>query len=188
MKRAVRAAVAAAAFAGLTADVLRAGPVTRWDSTVSGQVLAARKRWWIAPARAVTLLGSTPLGYGALGTVLAARRRPGGAVPAAGVYFARRLLSERIARVRPPESGWRTRASGGSFPSRHTTTAAASARLIVDVLAPDRPGARHLACVVVAGVGLSRIVLGVHWPADVVGGWLFAEACIDAVDAAADRR
>lgn len=186
--RGFRAGAAATAFAGITADVLRAGPVIRWDSRVSGRVVAGRRRSWLAPARAVTLLGSTPIGYGVLGAVLAVRRRPDAAATAAGVYVARLLLSERIDRARPPESAWRTRASGGSFPSRHTTTAAVSARLIVDTLAADHPWARRLAFWVAAGVGTSRVVLGVHWPADVVAGWLLAEAAADALDAAAGRR
>lgn len=182
MRPAVRAVGAAVAFAGLTGDVLRSGPVTRADSAVLYRVVAVRRRGWLPPARAVTLLGSTPLGCGVLGVVLTVRRRPDAAVAGACVYLTRRLLSERAARARPPESVRRTRASGGSYPSRHTTTAAVGARLIADTLAPRRPWARRLGRGVVACVATSRIVLGVHWPSDVVGGWLFADACLDAVE------
>ena len=33
-----------------------------------------------------------------------------------------------------------------------------------------------------AGIGASRVYLGVHWPADVVAGWLFAEGWLHLTD------
>jgi len=39
-------------------------------------------------------------------------------------------------------------------------------------LAVPKRWVRVLAAVMIVGIGASRIVLGVHWPADVIGGWL----------------
>ncbi len=109
------------------------------------------------------------------------------AVAASGVYAGLRLNGV-IDRTRPPIADWAGAAGGPAFPSGHTTMAtllagtcawALSARL-----APGRP--RRLvwaaAAVVAVAVGWSRVWLGVHWPSDVVAGWLFALAwcCIAA--------
>ncbi|MFE0173581.1 phosphatase PAP2 family protein [Streptomyces sp. NPDC059002] len=65
-----------------------------------------------------------------------------------------------------------------AFPSGHAMTAAVVCGLLLWLLRryAVRPAlwrtALVLAVVSVAGVGLTRIWLGVHWPSDVLGGWL----------------
>ncbi|MFF5103702.1 phosphatase PAP2 family protein [Streptomyces sp. NPDC000134] len=65
-----------------------------------------------------------------------------------------------------------------AFPSGHAMTATVVCGLLVWLLrrygAPRalRRAALAVAVVSVAGVGLTRIWLGVHWPTDVLGGWL----------------
>ena len=56
---------------------------------------------------------------------------------------------------------------GFGFPSGHTTMAFTIAALLHPVI-PRRW--RPLLWVLAAGVGLGRMYVGVHWPADVVGG------------------
>ncbi|ANP56885.1 hypothetical protein AVL59_30110 [Streptomyces griseochromogenes] len=66
-----------------------------------------------------------------------------------------------------------------AFPSGHAMTATVVCGLLLRLL--NRFGADRflwraavtVAVVSVAGVGLTRVWLGVHWPSDVVGGWLF---------------
>lgn len=65
-----------------------------------------------------------------------------------------------------------------AFPSGHAMTAALVCGLLLWLLRVHGAGPAlwrtglGLAAVSVAGVGLTRIWLGVHWPSDVVGGWL----------------
>ena len=69
-----------------------------------------------------------------------------------------------------------------AYPSGHAMTAAVSCGLLLWLL--HRSGARPrlwraavgAAAVSVLGVGLTRLYLGVHWPSDVLGGWLLGAA------------
>ncbi|MER8115730.1 phosphatase PAP2 family protein [Streptomyces sp. NPDC094031] len=96
-----------------------------------------------------------------------------------------------VGRVRPPYGGWEVLASGWSYPSGHTTTSALTAGLLITALwlrAPRGRGAlMFLAACWGAGVGLTRIFLGVHWCTDVLGGWLFAAGWLAAALTAAAR-
>ncbi|MFJ5972424.1 phosphatase PAP2 family protein [Streptomyces sp. NPDC093060] len=66
-----------------------------------------------------------------------------------------------------------------AFPSGHAMTAAVVCGLLLWLLHRHGAGrvqwrtAVSVAVVSVVGVGLTRVWLGVHWPSDVVGGWLF---------------
>ncbi|MFE5797051.1 phosphatase PAP2 family protein [Streptomyces sp. NPDC056503] len=85
-------------------------------------------------------------------------------------------------------------ASFAAFPSGHAMTAAVVCGLLLWVFAvvgrePWRGWgtAAGLAVVSVLGVGWTRIYLGVHWPSDVLAGWLMGWCCV-AVAVVAYRR
>lgn len=83
-------------------------------------------------------------------------------------------LKSIVDRPRPAlwSTPWSTWYQGSSFPSGHTLSTAAFATAVTLGASVIWPGTRYLlvalAVVWMGLMGLSRMVLGVHWPADVL--------------------
>jgi membrane-associated phospholipid phosphatase len=88
-------------------------------------------------------------------------------------------LSLALSRPRPPNLDWVTTAGGFAYPSGHTSAATIGAGALGWAITRHlkRRNARAVVWVAVAAyaavVGWTRIWLGVHWPLDVLGAWLF---------------
>ncbi|MFE0643708.1 phosphatase PAP2 family protein [Streptomyces sp. NPDC058877] len=94
-------------------------------------------------------------------------------------------LKALVGRDRPRWSDPVDSAQYAAFPSGHALTATVACGLLLWVLALHwRAGWRGwgtLAGVAVAsvlGVGWTRVYLGVHWPSDVLEGWLLGWCCV----------
>ena len=101
----------------------------------------------------------------------------------AGLGIAGRVaINARTARERPEPTDWVGDAGGSAFPSGHTTSATLFAAACAWAWAPrSRSDAARAVLLAAAGgfalaVGWSRVWVGVHWPSDVLGGWLYALA------------
>jgi undecaprenyl-diphosphatase len=101
------------------------------------------------------------------------------------------VMKSAVARVRPYFPNPVALAPGGSFPSGHALAATLGAGVLLLCVLPLIPSAWRIAAWTVAvlvplAVGFSRIALGVHWPSDVVGGWLLGVGFVAATAAAFD--
>ena len=87
------------------------------------------------------------------------------------------LLKSVIGRARPEDSHL-VLVDSWAYPSGHSLTSAAVIGVLTTVVWRRLPAGTARAVVAVAGVmlvvavGISRIYLGVHWPTDVLAGWL----------------
>ena len=107
------------------------------------------------------------------------------AIVIAGQLLLSNLIKDAVQRARPdlrPLAGF----SGPSFPSGHTTAAAATFAAIAIVLGRDGSSLRRMflagaAVALAVAVGCSRVVLGVHWLTDSIGGlvigWTWVALC-----------
>lgn len=106
------------------------------------------------------LLGSAPVNFGL--RYLVGRVRP-------GVTY----IPHRLPELSHPFQRW-------SYPAGHAMTAAIVYGLLayywVRLCPAARPWASSLLALWLAWIGLSRVYLGVHWPTDVVAGYLLGAA------------
>ncbi|CAN5597526.1 hypothetical protein BH10ACT8_BH10ACT8_08620 [soil metagenome] len=138
------------------------GPTTwRVLAAVAVVVLLVLRRWLPATLVAVAMIGAAVLS--GVTKLAVNRARPVVAVPV-------------------------THVGGGSFPSGHALTSFTAVGVALMVILPLLTGAWRtltvaVAVVVVVLVGFSRLILGAHFPTDVLGGWLIAGIWLAALNA-----
>jgi undecaprenyl-diphosphatase len=137
---------------------------------------AAAARWLTELGGGPVLLAATGFGLG----LLLVRRDWRGATQLTGITLTGRLLVELqkdlTARVRPDAIGHLVPVDSLAFTSGHAANATMVWLCLAFLLTRGGRGrafAVWASVWLVLAVGLSRIMLGVHWPSDVIGGWAF---------------
>jgi membrane-associated phospholipid phosphatase len=137
----------------------------------------------VTVVKAVTMLGSTAVLCGVIGAaaaVLAIRRRWKLAiylvVTGAGALVLDPVLKSLVGRLRPVVAHPVAYGTGNSFPSGHSLGSIVCYGAVLLVFLPAargrwRPAFIGVTVALVALIGISRILLGVHFLSDVVGGW-----------------
>jgi undecaprenyl-diphosphatase len=108
------------------------------------------------------------------------------AVAMAGAALLSGVVKVAVDRARPLVPHPVDHAGGGSFPSGHALTSFTAAALLVLLVGPhlSRLGRAVLAAaaaLVALAVALSRLMLGVHYVTDILGGWLIGALWLTAV-------
>jgi undecaprenyl-diphosphatase len=169
-----------------------------WDKPVFHWVISVRSAWVATLARRVSFFGSTPVVWtvSGLAALVAWRRCPRLAVAIVVVALARPLIEYGLKELvdRPRPTGARlVRGTGPSFPSGHPLAAAASwcmLPLVAALYARRRAVWWCIAVgvwVLVVLIAASRVVLGVHWPSDVVASLLLDVMGVAAVEVLVER-
>jgi undecaprenyl-diphosphatase len=173
-------------FAGL-ADEMLEGDTRQFDAVVRQFVHAHSANWLTAAMQFFSLLGSALIvsiaaASGSIALWVAGRRREAllVAITAIGGGLLMGVLKISFHRERP-EPFFDTRLPASySFPSGHALLSFCLCGAGAAVLSADqkkrwaRIAIWALAAVLVVAIGYSRIYLGVHYPSDVVAGYLAA--------------
>ncbi len=178
-----------AVFVLIAEDLLDAGTLVSHDQAVLNWFVDHRTDAWIRAAKLVSTVGgfvSLLLMGVVVGVWLWRRNWYLAVAPVVSLLlagFASVVAKAAFGRARPPIVFHETHVSSPAFPSGHATDAAGFFLAAAFVLALTV--ARHvrtqivLVCLAVLCtglVGLSRLVLAVHWLSDVAAGWALGTA------------
>jgi len=143
----------------------------------------------------LTNLGSAPMTFGVavVGAIVLVRRRQSRAVILLVAVIIERLAIDGLklffGRARPLFDNSLVHVNSLSFPSGHAANSLTAWLLAACLVAPApyRRPAIIAAIAIAVIVGASRVLLGVHWLTDVVGGWAAGLLAV-MLALAADRR
>ncbi len=153
------------------------------DDTILRALYAGGHPLLVAIARGFTFLGTWKVGIPIVVAgvaLLAWTRGKGAAIAGLLVIAVGRILVEvqkyAIHRLRPGDEVHLTTATSPSFPSGHASNSmivCLTFALLFFAQGRWRGVAIAIAVALSLCIGLSRLLLAVHWPSDVLGGWSF---------------
>jgi undecaprenyl-diphosphatase len=164
---------------------LRWTPLESLDHGTAARIngLVAGNGALVTVVKAVTWLGSDGVLWAVVGIaagILAIRRRWRLAVyllvTAAGALVLDPVLKSLVGRLRPVVAHPIAHGTGNSFPSGHSLGSIVCYGAVLLVFLPAARGRWRVAFIsvtvtLIALIGISRVLLGVHYLSDVVGGW-----------------
>ena len=177
-------AVACLAAATATATV------TNLDASLSGVIHAHLVQPVTDLSFSITELGSTDLVLSitvlAVAVLAAVRHWHGALAVVLSVILTQAVVDVTkiiVARPRPEANAAMADASGASFPSAHSATSMALYAMLAFIAARECKGAARVAigalgASIVVAVGFSRVLLGAHYPTDVLAGWMVGGAVV----------
>ncbi len=164
---------------------------TAFDSEVTRWLVNHRTPAWTDAMRILTWLGSSavviPLVIVVAVALLIGRQRWLAlfvALAVSGASLLSTLAKDVIGRDRPPVDIQLQQPHSSSFPSGHSTQAAATyvaLAIAITVLSHSRVVRAvtwTASTLIVVVVGVSRVYLGMHWTTDVLGGWLLGSVWV----------
>ena len=174
-----------AVFAGATEDVTQHNGLANHDAARLRLFTMHRSDLVVRASKLLSTIGDPPvlavlallagLLFWRRGIRLALALAPTVALGVSAVSVA--VTKAIVGRARPPVSLHLIPESDASFPSGHATDSAAvciAIALVLAVFVLRRPIARLLSvaagAALAGAIGTSRLILGVHWPSDVIAG------------------
>ncbi|MHB8860485.1 MAG: phosphatase PAP2 family protein [Minisyncoccota bacterium] len=162
--------------------------VISFDVWFENLMLAIRTPFWLRAFEAVTFFGSSEMRSptiivlaGVVGIVLLARPRyrpflAGFVTTLAGAAVSGLALKDIVQRARPDGLIPAITESGFSFPSGHAVASMAFYGFVAFLLCRQYPRHAKLigaaAAAIILAIGFSRLYLGVHFPSDVIAGYV----------------